>query len=314
MAHSFANCRFGLVQKEKRSCTALTTSYRVGKWRLWVAKRRVSFQTRSIGLSSGLYGGKNNSVSRLRCLRSQGRSARAWWYLALSSTRTRRLLRERCLSRVFRKRWKDSPLNFGSKAVTNLPVRTLAAPKHATDLRVGACSRTGSLSSGGIHMRQRVPCCWKWHSSELHRSILGSAARRRSFFKDSLGCRVGLGNERTGLAQPKPHLAEQALTLACPQGDLVALAQMFGQQFAIPQGLGKAELTRAAPQVAPHALPVGIGQTAWSSGALAFLKARKPNFLEAADPALYRTLALAEPQRCLSRTCVFQAIVDGVSA
>jgi hypothetical protein len=40
-----------------------------------------------------------------------------------------------------------------------LTVRRLTAPKQATDLRVGACSKIGSLSSGGTHMRQREPCC-----------------------------------------------------------------------------------------------------------------------------------------------------------
>ncbi len=38
-------------------------------------------------------------------------------------------------------------------------VRKRTAPKYPTLLRVGACSRTGSLISGGIHMRQREPCC-----------------------------------------------------------------------------------------------------------------------------------------------------------
>ena len=84
----------------------------------------------------------------------------------VQNQQTRRLPRERCLGRRIKKRWKDSPLNIGSKAVTSLPVRMLAAPKHATDLRVGACKRMGALSSGGTHIRQRVPCCWKWHSSE----------------------------------------------------------------------------------------------------------------------------------------------------
>ena len=85
--------------------------------------------------------------------------ARAWRYLALSSTKTRRLPRERCLSSVLRKPKKDSRLNGDSNAVTSLPVRVLTAPKHATDLCVGACSNTGSLCSGGIHLRQRVPGC-----------------------------------------------------------------------------------------------------------------------------------------------------------
>ena len=33
------------------------------------------------------------------------------------------------------------------------------APKQATDLRVGACNKIGSFSSGGTHMRQREPRC-----------------------------------------------------------------------------------------------------------------------------------------------------------
>src|SRR5512134_2337517 len=133
------------------------------------------------------------------------------------------------LEQRHQKTLEDSALNFGSKPVTSMPVRRPTAPKHATDLRVGAWSTTGSFSSGGTHMRQRVPCCWKWHSSELHRSTLGSTARRRSFFKGSLGCRVGLGDHRTRFAQPKAHLSEQTLTLAHAQLNAVAPAQMLGQ-------------------------------------------------------------------------------------
>src|SRR3989338_4051230 len=227
---------------------------------------------------------------------------RAWWYLALSSIRTRRFPRERCLSRRIKKRRKDSPLNIGSKAVIRLPVRTLAAPKHATDLRVGACKRMGSLSSGGTHIRQRVPCCWKWHSSELHRSTLGSAARRRSFFKGRLRFRVGLGDHGAGLAQPESHLAEQPLALAPSQRDLIPLAQMFGQQLAVPQGLGKAEVTRATPQVVFQGLPMCIGQSTRPPGSLTVLQSGKSDFLEAIDPALHRALAPVEPQRGLTRT------------
>ena len=157
MAHRRASCRFGLAHKVKRSVTASMTSSSAGKCQLWVANLRVSFQTRSIGLSSRLYGGKKSSASTSHCWCSQGCSARAWWYLALSSINTSRLPRARCLRSVCRERKNDSPLNGDSKAVTSVPVQMLAAPKHATDMRVGACSRMGSLSSGGIHVRQRVP-------------------------------------------------------------------------------------------------------------------------------------------------------------
>ena len=44
---------------------------------------------------------------------------------------------------------------------TNRPVRRLTPPKQATDLRVGACCKIESLISGGTHIRQREPCCWK---------------------------------------------------------------------------------------------------------------------------------------------------------
>ena len=52
-------------------------------------------------------------------------------------------------------------LKIGHIIGTNWPVSRLTAPKQATDLRVGACRRIGSLISGATHMRQREPCCWK---------------------------------------------------------------------------------------------------------------------------------------------------------
>src|SRR6266481_7591281 len=52
------------------------------------------------------------------------------------------------------------PIKFAvSRLNTNRPSRKRTAPKYPTHLRVGAWSRTGSLISGGIHMRQREPCC-----------------------------------------------------------------------------------------------------------------------------------------------------------
>src|SRR6266446_270901 len=314
MAHSLANCRFDLAQSPKRSLTASMISSSVGKCRLWVAKRRASFHTRSTGLSSGLYGGKNNSVSCSRCWFSQGSSARAWWYLALSSTSTKHLPRERCLSSSCKKRWKDSPLNFGSKSVTSLPVPTLTAPKQATDLRVGACSTIGSVCSGGTHMRQRVPCCWKWHSSELHRSTLRSATRRRSFFKGSLRCRVGLGDNGARFAQPEAHLPEQALALAYPQLELIVPAQVLGQQHTIPQRLRKPKFARTAPQIALQALPVLVAESSRSSRPLALLQSGKADLLEAVHPALHRALALTEPQRRLSRAHAVSHQQDSVQS
>src|ERR1700730_2683583 len=46
----------------------------------------------------------------------------------------------------------------------------------------GACSKTGSLVSGGIHIWQREPCCWKCTSSVAQRSTVSSSISVWSFF------------------------------------------------------------------------------------------------------------------------------------
>ena len=60
-----------------------------------------------------------------------------------------------------RKVWNVAALKIGHIIRTNWPVSKLTAPKQATDFRVGAWRSIGSLISGGTHMRQREPCCWK---------------------------------------------------------------------------------------------------------------------------------------------------------
>jgi hypothetical protein len=48
---------------------------------------------------------------------------------------------------------KVAPLNLSaSRQNWNLPSRNRTAPKYPTLRRVGACSKTGSLVSGGIHI------------------------------------------------------------------------------------------------------------------------------------------------------------------
>src|SRR3970282_2279405 len=128
----------------------------------------------------------------------------------------------------------------------------LPAPKQATDWRVGACKSTGSLISGGTHMRQRVPCCWKWHSSKLHRSILGLRASRRSFFYRALAHGVCLRNLGTGLSEPKSQLPKQALTLPDLEPHAVVLLQMVREELAVPERLRVTETAGLAAQLAPE--------------------------------------------------------------
>lgn len=85
--------------------------------------------------------------------------------------------------------------------------RAEARAAHATDLRVGACDRTGSSSSRGTHMWQLVPCCWKWHSTRLYSATSAVRARRRSLFYRRHFERIGLSDLRAGLAKPKAHLS-----------------------------------------------------------------------------------------------------------
>lgn len=64
----------------------------------------------------------------------------------------------------------------------NAPSRSRTAPKYPTLRRPGKCRSTGSFVSGGTHMRQLEPYCWKWTSSSAHKSTVSSVIRARSFF------------------------------------------------------------------------------------------------------------------------------------
>src|SRR5574340_1834082 len=289
MPHNLRSTALGFCQRSKQVSTAATSSFRVSKKRLCVAIRRASFQTRSMGASCGLYGGRKGSVSTLRYFRSRGASNTAWWYLALSSTTTMRLPRERCRNSFFRKAPNVRASNFSHTERTNLPLARLTAPKQATDFRVGACTNTGSLISGGTHIWHRVPCCWKWHSSTLHSATSRRLARRRSFFESRDLYGVRLGHLGSGLAQPEAHLPEDALALAHPQGNAVSAAKMLREQLAVPQMAGKTELFGITSQVSPQRRPLFGVQRCRAPRTFAFAHPLQPVRLESLDPALHRT-------------------------
>src|SRR5258708_2716938 len=288
MPHNLRRTGFGLRHKSKHDSTAVSNSPRVAKKRLCVARRRASFQTRSMGASCGLYGGRNSKLRTLRYRRSQGASNTAWWYFALSSTITIRLPRERCRSSFFRKAPNVRASNFSHRQRTSLPVRRLTEPKQATDLRVGACRSTGSLTSGGTHIRQRVPCCWKWHSSRLHSSTSRRLASRRSFFKRRDLDRVGLGDLGSGLAQSKSHLAEEALALPYPEPHPIAHSQVLRKQLAVPQMGAVAELRWIAAQIASQLRPLFGLQHGRSPRPLPLAQTLQATGLKAPNPALHR--------------------------
>ena len=142
-----------------------------GKYWLCVQSLRVNFQTLSIGLRSGLYGGRNNSPMLSRYFFNQGWSSTAWWYRALSNIMTILLFLVLRFINLARNSPKVTALKTEDVMCRNFPDWIFTAPNNAMLFRVGACITVGSLSSGGIHMAHLDPCCWKWHSSRLHISI-----------------------------------------------------------------------------------------------------------------------------------------------
>ena len=177
-------------------------------------------------------------------------------------------------------------LNFFSNWVTNLPSATLTAPNREMDLRVGAMSKMGSLSSGGTHMAILDPCCWKWHSSRLQRSRSFLWASLRRFFKSLLLFRVGPSYYRPGFAQTKTQLMEDPLALTNPQGDLLGLFQVMRQKLSIPKILRIAKLSRRLPQVVIDKLQLFWCQPLRASGLLLVFQTAEPMHFKTPYPPL----------------------------
>lgn len=89
------------------------------------------------------------------------------------------------------------------------------ATKAAMLLRVRACSITGSVFSGDIHIMHLEQCCWKWHTS--------LRGRGTSSFILRLLLRVGFSDQRSSFSQTESELVEQALGLSLADFNLVAL-------------------------------------------------------------------------------------------
>lgn len=180
----------------------------------------------------------------------------AWWYLALSKIITTRQCLAACFRSFLRKLWNVMALNFFSNCVTRHPLRMLTAPNKAIDLRVGASSWMGSLSSGGTHILILEPCCWKWHSSKLHKSMLGSFASFRRFFKNLLLFWICFSNQGARFAKPKTKGAKNPLALPGSQIHPITLPQMMRQQFSIPKVLMITQFTRMLAKILAHRLPL----------------------------------------------------------
>ena len=197
--------------------------------------------------------------------------------------------------------------NFGCCRVTNCPCRRFTAPNKATDFRVGAWSNTGSVFSGGTHITARVPCCWKWHSSKLHKSTPGSRTSRRSFFISLLGRRIRLGNNRSGFAEAEVQVMKNPLALSSAQANAVGPMQMMSEQFSIPEVLGIAELAGGPPQVTVSLRQLRLRQSRRTPRPVSLFQSCKTAPLKSVHPTLHRRGILPQP---LCRLVTIHALAD----
>jgi len=210
-------------------------------------------------------------------------------------TTTRRPECELANRKCLRNNKKVMALNFSSsRRKTHFPSRNRTAPKYPTLRRVGWWSNTGSLISGGTHIRHREPCCWKRTSSIAQRSTALSLARRRVFFKLLLLEGVGAGNKRTRLAQAEAKLSKQPLTLSHAQINLPLLSNKSSQGFAIPEVRRKAEIFRRLPQRRGNLRQMFLGQSLRSSRAVPFDQSGKAFLIIAPHPICHGTMGVSK--------------------
>lgn len=182
-------------------------------------------------------------------------------------------------------------------AASKRPSASLTAPIMAMFFRVGACRTLGSRSSGGTHMAQRVPCCWKWHSSSNHTSTHPLWVNRRSLLKALWAEGSRLGDHGAGLSPPKPKPSKEPLALANTQRDTISDLKVVAQELAVPESLLVPESIGWLAEVASHPSNHGFVEerrTPWP-GLLA--KPRKPIRLKALDPALHGSGAMPKDLR-----------------
>ena len=81
-----------------------------------------------------------------------------------------------------------------------------------------------------------------------------------------------------------------------PETDLITLAQMLGEQFAVPQILVVAQVARRAPQILEDVRPGGSSQPARAAGAVLFPQPAEAAGRKAMNPPLDRGRMLAQPR------------------
>ena len=199
-----------------------------------------------------------------------------------------------CLRSLLRNISNVSALNFDADMVTSISISLLTAPKRATDFRIGAFSTIGSLSSAGTHIRHRVPCCWKWNSSKLYRSIPSSLAKRLRFFISLFRFWIRVCNKRPRFAKAKTHLSENALALTHTHFHPVLLRKVMREQFSVPEILPIAKLFRTLVQIILQLIPGLFFQSPRSSRSFLLGQPCKSAIVKTSYPAMHSPRVLPD--------------------
>jgi hypothetical protein len=106
--------------------------------------------------------------------------------------------------------------------------------------------------------------------------------------------RIGLGQNRPGLAQPKVQLTEQSLALADSQLNPIRLFDPCRQRLAIPQVHPHPCIARLVPECPADLFHLFRTQPAWPSGSISLRQSGQPLSLVTMNPILDRTRSVAE--------------------
>ncbi len=151
---------------------------------------------------------------------------------------------------------------------------------------VGACRTTGSISSGGTHMVQRDPCCWKWHSSSNQISRSSLTVSGFSFFISLLCFYICFGNERVLFMPAKFQFVKQTAILTFTHIYTKFFVKMMPKKLSIPKILRISQLTRTLAQILFGGIQHAFIQYSTTFRSKPFFKTSKTTLFKITNPVL----------------------------
>ena len=154
--HNILKVLFSFTHNGNCSPKSFIISIRLGKYLLGNLNLLRSFHTIYMEFSCGEYAGRESRNSSSLHSSSHGRSSFAWWYFVLS-----RMICIFFLFLLFIRTIRNFRMLLPwiyLPHFNEFPALTFTAPNTLIPFMVGYCNTVGSLSSGGIHMANLVPC------------------------------------------------------------------------------------------------------------------------------------------------------------